>query len=227
MRMTLRPFVPLPRRTATSSAWLRPATPKRSSLSRGRRTSAGSSRSLFWLRAGSPAGGASAGYAVPAVGAVGSSGIASRLSKGRAAPAAPRGVGSGRPRRVRGRTVSAVGSKGRPAGRVGSGSAAAGSQDPTPGDAQAPGEELGDGAAVDAVLRLEDPRRETLGRVVIQDRHGLLQDDRSGVDTLVGEMDGAAADLHACLDRLALRFPAGERRQERGMDVEDPALGPL
>ena len=60
-----------------------------------------------------------------------------------------------------------------------------------------------------------------LGRVVVAHRHRGLQHDRTGVELAGHEMDGRAGDLHAVLERLALRVDAGERRQQRRVDVED------
>src|SRR5260370_18646406 len=34
-------------------------------------------------------------------------------------------------------------------------------------------------------------------------------------------MDGSSGECHAVFERLALRFEAGERREERRMDIED------
>ena len=51
-----------------------------------------------------------------------------------------------------------------------------------------------------------------------------LEDDRPGVDALVDEVDGDAEDLDAVGERLLDRADARERRQQRGMDVDD-ALG--
>ena len=55
----------------------------------------------------------------------------------------------------------------------------------------------GDGFGEGLALGLEDAGGEGLGRVVVEHRHGLLEDDRAGVVGGVGEVDGAAADLHA------------------------------
>src|SRR5262249_22548788 len=49
-------------------------------------------------------------------------------------------------------------------------------------------------------LLLEDAGRKAVGRVVVEDRHGALQDDGAVVVDVVGEMDGAAADLDPHFD---------------------------
>ena len=53
-------------------------------------------------------------------------------------------------------------------------------------------------------------------------RHRALQYDRPVVQVLIDEVHGAAADLHAVVEGLPLRVHAGEGRQQRRMDVEDP-----
>src|SRR5260370_28753721 len=48
-----------------------------------------------------------------------------------------------------------------------------------------------------------------------------LQHNGAGVEIFVDEMDGATGEFHAVFERLALRFEAGERREQRRMDIED------
>src|SRR5262249_40575418 len=55
------------------------------------------------------------------------------------------------------------------------------------------------------------------------DGDGLLGEDRAGVDVLGDEVDGAARDLHAELERVAHRVPALEAGEERGMRVDGAA----
>ena len=71
------------------------------------------------------------------------------------------------------------------------------------------------------VLLLEDPGRKGLGRVVVEDRDGLLQDDGATVDALVHEVDRAPAHLRPPRDRVRLGMGPGERGEEGGMDVQD------
>ena len=51
---------------------------------------------------------------------------------------------------------------------------------------------------------------------------GVLGDDRTGVDTGVDEVDGAAGDLDAVGERVADGVRAGERREQRGVGVDHP-----
>ena len=59
--------------------------------------------------------------------------------------------------------------------------------------------------------------------VAVEHRHRRLRDDRPGVGARVDEVHGAAGDARAVVERLPLRVHAGERRQERRVDVEDAA----
>ena len=52
-----------------------------------------------------------------------------------------------------------------------------------------------------------------------------LHDDRAGIELAGDEVHGRAGDLHAVRERLVLRIDAGERRQQRRMDVEDRRWG--
>ena len=53
-----------------------------------------------------------------------------------------------------------------------------------------------------------------LGGVPIQDGHGALGDNRSGIDTGIHKMDRATGDPDAVVERLLPRFQSRERRQE-------------
>src|SRR5262249_10531143 len=90
------------------------------------------------------------------------------------------------------------------------------------GAPQPAAEEERDRPAVEPVLLLEDAGRERRGRVVVLDRHHRLQDDRSALDPLVDATDRAAAHPTAELERRLLHLEAGEGRQERWVDIEDP-----
>ena len=57
--------------------------------------------------------------------------------------------------------------------------------------------------------------------VVVQHRHGRLQDDRTTIELGRDQMHGGAADPHTVLERLALRIEARKCRQQRRMNVED------
>ena len=66
-----------------------------------------------------------------------------------------------------------------------------------------------------------DARVKRLGRVVFENRHGLLDDDGTGVCPCVDEVNRDASDLAAVVERLRPAVDAGERGETRGMDVED------
>ena len=80
---------------------------------------------------------------------------------------------------------------------------------------------------IDAVFDLEDALGQRLGRVVIADRDRALHQDRTGVGFRNDEMHRRARDLDAGAQRLRLGFEAGKRRQQRGMNVEHPAVPAL
>ena len=61
-------------------------------------------------------------------------------------------------------------------------------------------------------------------RVVIEHRHGRLQDDRTAVELCRHEVHGRTAHPDAMLERLALRVETGERGKQRGVDVQN-AIG--
>ena len=67
----------------------------------------------------------------------------------------------------------------------------------------------------------EDPRRQRLDRVIVEHRHGGLQDDRTVVELGCHQMHGRARDAHAVFERLPLRVESGKRRQQRRMDIQD------
>ena len=71
------------------------------------------------------------------------------------------------------------------------------------------------------MLLLEDPRGQRLHRVVVFHRHRALEQDWTAVQLPGDEVDGRAADLHAVVERLALRVHAGKGRQQRWVDVQD------
>ena len=58
---------------------------------------------------------------------------------------------------------------------------------------------------------------------VARTRHRLLEDDRTAVEHVVDEVDRAAGHGHAGCQGIVDGAGTGERRQERGMDVEDPS----
>ena len=66
-----------------------------------------------------------------------------------------------------------------------------------------------------------DSRVEGLGRVVFENRHGLLDDDGTGVSPRVDEVNRDASDLATIVECLRPAVDAGERGKKRGVDVED------
>ena len=82
-------------------------------------------------------------------------------------------------------------------------------------------EDAGYGFGVRLVFLFEDAGGEGVGGVVGFDGDGALQDDDAVVDGLVDEVDGTACDFGSVVERLGLRFEAGEGGQQRWVDVED------
>src|SRR3954469_14976809 len=81
---------------------------------------------------------------------------------------------------------------------------------------------LGEQLVLDRLQRRVD--RVRVGRVRQLDR--ALEDDRPAVDPLVDEVDRHAEDLHAVGERLTDRADAGERRQQRRVDIDDALREP-
>ena len=75
------------------------------------------------------------------------------------------------------------------------------------------------------MLLCENAGGERLHGIVVQHRHGGLHDDGAGVQVFVDEVDGAAGDFDAVLQRLVLRVQAGEGGQQRRMDIENARSG--
>src|SRR6185437_15274282 len=72
----------------------------------------------------------------------------------------------------------------------------------------------------------EDPRRQTLGGVVVENRHDTLRHDGTAIVFIVGEMNRAAGYLDAhlqggAMDRQAMKTLATKSRNERGMNVQN------
>src|ERR1019366_1935516 len=74
---------------------------------------------------------------------------------------------------------------------------------------------------VNAMLLDEDARGKRFIRIVIAYGHHGLRQNRPGIEILIHQMHGAAAELHAVFERLPLRLKARERRQQRWVNVED------
>ena len=73
------------------------------------------------------------------------------------------------------------------------------------------------------VLHRLDARAQRCPVVGRQDRDGLLGHDRPAVERLVDEVDGHARDRDPRRERVVDGMQPRERRQQRRMDVEDPA----
>ena len=67
----------------------------------------------------------------------------------------------------------------------------------------------------------QDPRRKRLDRVIVSHRHGRLHHNWTAIELAGYEMHRRAAHFDAMFERLTLRFHAGERRQQRRVDVQD------
>ncbi len=80
---------------------------------------------------------------------------------------------------------------------------------------------------VAAVLHLENTGGEGFLGVVLQDRHGPLDEDGAVVEFGADEVDGAAVDADASLQGTGVGVEAFEGGQERGMDVEEAVLPAL
>ena len=92
-----------------------------------------------------------------------------------------------------------------------------------PSTASAPASSSADGPRQEPVLdRVEALEQRLLG-VVAEDRDRLGQHDRAAVERRVDEVDRDAGHRHAGRQRVADRVGAGERGQERRVDVEDAA----
>src|SRR6266404_8071986 len=74
---------------------------------------------------------------------------------------------------------------------------------------------------IDTVFFLQDAGAERLLRVPIFHRDDGLQDDRAGIEIFVHEVDRATGKFYAVFERLALRFQARKRRQQRRVNIQN------
>ena len=88
-------------------------------------------------------------------------------------------------------------------------------------DRPAAAEHESDRLGIEAMLLGENPRRQRLDRVVVEQRDGCLQDDRTVIQFGRHQMHRRARDSDAVFERLPLRLEAGKRRQQGGMDIQD------
>src|SRR5579859_6392550 len=79
-----------------------------------------------------------------------------------------------------------------------------------------------DRLAIDAMLLLENARRQPFFGIVVKYWDGSLQNNRAGIELLIYEMDCAATDLDSVLKRLLLGIQSRKCRQQRGMNVQNP-----
>lgn len=75
---------------------------------------------------------------------------------------------------------------------------------------------------IEAMLLRENPRAQGLFGVIGIHRNRGLRDDRAMIHFLIDEVDCCPGDADAVLQRLALGMSAGERGQQRGVDIDDP-----
>ena len=79
-----------------------------------------------------------------------------------------------------------------------------------------------DGAGEQPVLDRMDPLEHLLHGASVCELDRLLHEDRAGVDALVDEVHRDPGDPHPVGERLPDRVEPRERRQEGGVDVDDP-----
>jgi hypothetical protein len=82
----------------------------------------------------------------------------------------------------------------------------------------------GDARGIKLVLRLLNARVQSFRSVGIQHRHRFLAQDRPGINTGIDQMDGATGHFNAVIESLFPCFQTRERRQERGVDIDDAAF---
>src|SRR3546814_12751890 len=87
----------------------------------------------------------------------------------------------------------------------------------------APGGEPAHGFHQQRVLALEHPRGEGVGIVAREHPHACLRDHRAAVEVGGDEVDAGAVVGGGGVKRLLVGGQAFEFRQQRGMDVDDPA----
>ena len=74
-------------------------------------------------------------------------------------------------------------------------------RDSLPVDCEPTGGEASDCFGVGTAFRFEDAPGEGLGGVVVENRHGLLNDNRSVVVFIIGKVDRTSADPHTSRER--------------------------
>ena len=89
--------------------------------------------------------------------------------------------------------------------------------DGTPGDS-------GNAFRIELVLSRVDSLVQALRGVIIEHGHGLLADNRAGIDSGIHEVNGAAGDFNAGIKRLFPGFESGKSGKQRRMNVNDSAF---
>src|SRR4051812_9812809 len=90
-------------------------------------------------------------------------------------------------------------------------------------DDQVPIEKPSDGARIDDMLLPENPSAERLCAVAFSHRNLPLNDDGSVVELCGDEVNRAAVNLRAGIERPLMGIKPGECWKERWMDVQHPA----
>ena len=81
------------------------------------------------------------------------------------------------------------------------------------------------GLGIGFVLFGQNAGGETLLGVVVEDRHGPLENDGTPVHILIHEMHGAAGDFHAVLEGVPLAMDPGDAsRKIEGVSTKEPAF---
>ncbi len=75
------------------------------------------------------------------------------------------------------------------------------------------------------MLLLKNSRSQRMLVIAVEDRNRPLHDDGPVIQFLVDKMHRAAGNFHSVSERLLLCFESGKCGQQRGMDVENLALG--
>src|SRR5688572_14031729 len=76
------------------------------------------------------------------------------------------------------------------------------------------------GFGIREVFLLEDARRQRVTRIVVEDGHGPLKHNRSGIKLAGDEMHGHSAHSDAMLERLTLGVNAGKGWQQSRVNIQ-------
>ena len=92
---------------------------------------------------------------------------------------------------------------------------------PAPNDGYFPPRNRGDTFRIELMLCGVNALVQAFCGVIIQNRHGLLADDRAGIHTRIHEMNRAASHFDAVIERLFPGFKTGKGGQQGRMDIHD------